>query len=357
MWVSECRRQLPPRARRVAARSPRRSAGSCSSTPAGSARASSRATTSIASTPSTASCTPSWPATPTRSWPPRRGRRGARPRRHRRPLLGLPVTIKDSIDVRGLPVQRRLARARRPSSRSRRDRRRAPARRRCVRSRQDQRARVQLVLRDRQRRPRPHQQSARPGADAGRLERRRGGARRARMPRRSGSAPTAAARCACPRTTAAWSACGRPSGACPTRASGPRRAPAATWTSSASARSRATSRTSRSCCRSSPVRIGIDPYAVPAPLGDPARGRAREACASAGSPTTRGSRCPRPTRAALAAAVAALADAGARDGRGERALGRGPDGAVLRLRRRRRRRAVAGGRRRGRRAITAASRR
>ena len=96
----------------------------------------------------------------------------------------------------------------------------------------------------------------------------------------------------------------------------------------------------------------IDPYAVPAPLGDP------------GAVALDGLRVgwfaddprlavPRETRDALAAACAALADAGARRVRGARPVGRGPDRAVLRLRRRRRWRPVARRRRHRRRARAA----
>ncbi len=125
-----------------------------------------------------------------------------------RPLLGVPLAVKDTEDVAGEVTA--LGTARRRRARASGQRLRAPAASgRCGAGRQDQPARAGDHGQHRGPRLRGHAQPLGQRAHAGRLERRQRRRGRGRAGRRRPRHPTAPARSASPPPTAAWSASSR----------------------------------------------------------------------------------------------------------------------------------------------------
>ena len=135
----------------------------------------------------------------------------------KKPLLGIPMTVKEAFNVAGLPTTWGIPAAEGFQADGRRAVDHARQARRRRDPRQDQRAARARRLAELQRDLRHHQQPLRSRPHAGRLLRRR---RRRRWPpvtARCRSAPTSAARCACRRFTAASMRTSRPSTCAPSR--------------------------------------------------------------------------------------------------------------------------------------------
>ena len=130
----------------------------------------------------------------------------------RGPLHGVPMTVKESFDVAGLPTTWGRPELKDNVVRAERARRRAPDRRRRRDLRQDQRPDAARRLADLQPDLRHHQQSVGRRARARRIVGRLGRGARGGSHRPGDSAATSAPRSATLRTTAACSDTSRPSG-------------------------------------------------------------------------------------------------------------------------------------------------
>ena len=127
---------------------------------------------------------------------------------------GLPATIKDNIDVEGLPSRKGSLTTSDTPAQADAPARRAPARAGRRHSRQDHAAGIGLDRRLPFAAHRHHAQSVERRTHDGRLVRRRGGGGAAQSRRRCISAPTAPARSAFPRPSPACSASSRATAAC-----------------------------------------------------------------------------------------------------------------------------------------------